>query len=82
MKQSNCCGATSTYHKESDLCPECYEHCEWEECHDFTDYPMNRIILGAKRKPLRLWPAIITLACAIAGLLICGYIDDVWSMWL
>ena len=81
MKRSNCCGAVSTYHNESDLCPECHEHCEWEDItQDFTGYPMDRIILGAKRKPLNYKGAIWTLAWVIVGLLIFGYIDDVWGL--
>ena len=28
---SNCCGAYSEYASEIDLCPECMEHCEFED---------------------------------------------------
>jgi hypothetical protein len=28
---SNCCGAYSEYAAEIDLCPECMEHCEFED---------------------------------------------------
>ena len=82
MMQSNCCGARSTYHVETDLCPDCFEHCEWEEVDDeYNGYQLGSILLERKRKPLNYKAAIITLAFAIGGLLIFGYIDDVWSTW-
>ena len=28
---SNCCGAASEWADEYDLCPECLEHCEFED---------------------------------------------------
>ena len=28
-KISDCCGAYSDYADDIDLCPECYEHCEF-----------------------------------------------------
>jgi hypothetical protein len=30
-KTSNCCGAYSEYADDIDLCPECWEHCEFED---------------------------------------------------
>jgi hypothetical protein len=28
---SNCCGAASEWADECDLCPDCLEHCEFED---------------------------------------------------
>jgi hypothetical protein len=28
---SNCCGAYSEYASEIDICPECMEHCDFED---------------------------------------------------
>jgi hypothetical protein len=30
MPTSTCCGAETDY-PEMDICPECMEHCDWEE---------------------------------------------------
>jgi len=30
MPTSTCCGAETNY-PEMDICPECMEHCDWEE---------------------------------------------------
>ncbi len=30
-KVSNCCGAYSEYAGDIDICPDCMEHCEFEE---------------------------------------------------
>jgi hypothetical protein len=31
MKISDCCGAASEYADDIDICPECREHCDFEE---------------------------------------------------
>lgn len=36
MPYSTCCGAYSTM-PEIDICPECRDHCDWEEEEEPTD---------------------------------------------
>jgi hypothetical protein len=34
---SNCCGAYSEYAEDIDLCPDCLEHCEFEDDEEDED---------------------------------------------
>jgi len=36
MPYSTCCGAHTNY-PEIDICPDCLEHCDWEEEDESTD---------------------------------------------
>ena len=33
-KVSECCGAYSEYAGDIDICPDCGEHADWNECED------------------------------------------------
>lgn len=35
---SNCCGAYSDFATDIDLCPDCMEHCEFEEDEEDLEY--------------------------------------------
>lgn len=40
MAYSTCCGAYSTM-PEIDICPECREHCDWEDDEELDDEPSD-----------------------------------------
>ena len=41
MSYSTCCGAHTTM-PEMDICPDCLEHCDWEEEEDEEELEQDR----------------------------------------
>ena len=41
MPYSTCCGAHTTM-EEVDICPDCLEHCDWEEEEDEEELEQDR----------------------------------------
>jgi hypothetical protein len=41
MPYSTCCGAETDF-TEIDICPECLEHCDWEEEEELTEEELEQ----------------------------------------